>query len=47
MTSKIVQICYIVLRKYQVQTIFEKGFDNEKYNEAIELINRIDWKKYK
>lgn len=25
----------------------KKGFDNEKYNEAIELINRIDWKKYK
>lgn len=35
------------LRKYHVQTLFEKGFDNEKYNAAIELINRIDWKKYK
>ena len=31
------------LRKYLVQTLFEKGFDNEKYNEAIKLINRVDW----
>ena len=26
------------LKKYQIQTIFEKGFDNKKYQEAIELI---------
>lgn len=28
------------LKKYQIQTIFEKGFDNTKYHEAIELINK-------
>lgn len=35
------------LKKYQVQTIFDKGFNNSKYQEAIELINRINWIKYK
>lgn len=29
---------FFELKKYQVQTIFEKGFDDKKYNEAIELI---------
>lgn len=32
------------LKKYQVKTIFEKGFDNKKYEEAIELINNKKWK---
>lgn len=31
------------LRKYQIQTIFEKGFDNKKYQEAIELIKTIKY----
>ena len=34
------------LSKYQVKTVFEKGFDNNKYLEAIELINKIDWRSY-
>ena len=34
---------FFELKKYQVQTIFEKGFDNKKYQEAVELINSIDW----
>ena len=28
------------LSKYQIKTIFEKGFNNEKYQEAISLIKR-------
>lgn len=28
------------LKKYQVKTIFDKGFDNKKYEEACELINK-------
>lgn len=35
---------FFELKKYQVQTVFEKGFDNKKYQEAIELINSIDWR---
>lgn len=35
---------FFELRKYQIQTIFEKGFDNKKYQEACELINKIDWR---
>ena len=35
---------FFELKKYQVQTIFEKGFDNKKYQEACELINKIDWR---
>ena len=31
------------LKKYQIQTIFEKGFDNKKYQEAIELIKTIKY----
>ena len=31
------------LKKYQIQTIFEKGFDNKKYQEAIELIQTIKY----
>lgn len=30
------------LRKYQIKTIFEKGFDNRKYQEAIQLLNNIN-----
>lgn len=32
------------MKKYQIQTVFEKGFDNKKYQEACELINKIDWR---
>ena len=35
---------FFELRKYQVQTVFEKGFDNKKYQEACQLINKIDWR---
>lgn len=35
---------FFELKKYQVQTVFEKGFDNKKYQEACELINKIDWR---
>ena len=35
---------FFELKKYQVQTVFEKGFDNKKYLEACELINKIDWR---
>lgn len=31
------------LKKYQIQTVFEKGFDNKKYQEAIELIKTIKY----
>ena len=33
------------LKKYQVKTIFEKGFDSKKYCEATELVNRKIWRK--
>ena len=33
------------LKKYQVKTIFDKGFDNKKYEEAIKLTNNGKWKK--
>lgn len=29
---------FFELKKYQVQTVFEKGFNNKKYQEACELI---------
>lgn len=32
------------LSKYQVRTVFEKGFDNKKYEEAVKLIKSIDWR---
>lgn len=35
---------FFELKKYQIQTIFERGFDNKKYQEACELINKIDWR---
>ena len=35
---------FFELKKYQVQTIFEKGFDNKKYQEACELIKNKDWR---
>ena len=35
---------FFELKKYQVQTIFEKGFDNKKYQEAVELINNTEWR---
>lgn len=35
---------FFELSKYQVQTVFEKGFDDRKYREACDLINKIDWK---
>ena len=35
---------FFELKKYQIQTVFEKGFDNKKYQEACELINKIDWR---
>lgn len=35
---------FFKLKKYQVQTVFEKGFDNRKYQEAIELINNMNWR---
>lgn len=35
---------FFELKRYQVQTVFEKGFDNKKYQEACELINKIDWR---
>ena len=35
---------FFELKKYQIQTVFEKGFDDKKYQEACELINKIDWK---
>ena len=35
---------YFELKKYQVQTVFEKGFDDKKYQEACELTNKIDWR---
>ncbi len=31
------------LKKYQIQTVFEKGFDNKKYQEAIELIKTMKY----
>ena len=31
------------LKKYQIQTKYEEGFNNEKYDEAIELINKDLW----
>ena len=33
--------CFDELKKYQVQPIFYKGFDDEKYIEAVELIESL------
>ena len=35
---------FFELKQYQVQTVFKKEFDNKKYQEASELINKIDWR---
>ena len=35
---------FFELSKYQIQTVFEKGFDDRKYRESCDLINKIDWK---
>ncbi len=35
------------LTKFQVKTVFSNGFDDKKYQEALDLITKYDWKKYK
>ena len=35
---------FFELSKYQVQTVFEKGFDNKKYQEACELLEKGEYK---
>ena len=35
------------LKRFQVQTIFSKGFDDSKYVEAMDLIKGINWRNFK
>ena len=35
------------LKRFQIQTVFSKGFDNTKYEEAQQLIRSINWKTFK
>lgn len=35
------------LKRFQVQTVFSKGFDDGKYEEAVNLIKKINWKSFK
>lgn len=35
------------LKRFHIQTVFSKGFDDAKYEEAINLIKNTNWRKFK